>query len=168
MGTRLNRIAEAVLTSVHNLCFEQKYEKYQNFHLKTFSFWWWNVQYIWIGVMDIMKIDQIKGKVWHVRLMKIQINLHLRTVWSDLQSDQMHLNAHFGQPRMQPFFLRTTKTPWFQSEPYKPTTGHVRPAKTQISLRISAGWSESALIAYAFYSLRAFLRGINENPCHSG
>ena len=24
--------------SAHNLCFEQKYEKYQNFYLKTFSF----------------------------------------------------------------------------------------------------------------------------------
>ena len=29
--------------------FEQKYEKYQNFYLKTFSFWWWNFRYIWIG-----------------------------------------------------------------------------------------------------------------------
>ena len=26
-----------VLTGTHNLCFEQKYEKYQNFYLKTFS-----------------------------------------------------------------------------------------------------------------------------------
>ena len=25
----------AVLTSTHNLCFEKKYEKYQNFYLKT-------------------------------------------------------------------------------------------------------------------------------------
>ena len=24
--------------STHNLCFEQKYEKYQNFYLETFSF----------------------------------------------------------------------------------------------------------------------------------
>ena len=24
--------------STHYLCFDQKYEKYQNFHLKTFSF----------------------------------------------------------------------------------------------------------------------------------
>ena len=31
MGTRENRLAEAVLTSTHNRCFEQKYEKYQNF-----------------------------------------------------------------------------------------------------------------------------------------
>ena len=38
MGTRLNRLAEAVLTSTHNLCFEQKYEKYQNFYLKIFKF----------------------------------------------------------------------------------------------------------------------------------
>ena len=32
------RLAEAVLTSTHNLCFEQKYEKYQNFYLKALSF----------------------------------------------------------------------------------------------------------------------------------
>ena len=37
-STRKNRLAEAVLTSTHNLCFEQKYEKYQNFYLKIFSF----------------------------------------------------------------------------------------------------------------------------------
>ena len=30
--------SEAVLTSTHNLCFEQKYEKYQNFYLKIFIF----------------------------------------------------------------------------------------------------------------------------------
>ena len=47
----------------------------------------------------------------------------------------------------------------------KPTI--MRPAKTQISLRIRAVWSESSLIAYAFYSLRASQSGINEN-CHTG
>ena len=25
--------------STHNLCFEQKYEKFQSFYLKPFSFW---------------------------------------------------------------------------------------------------------------------------------
>ena len=30
----------------HNLCFEQKYEKYQNFYLKIYSFWRYNFQYI--------------------------------------------------------------------------------------------------------------------------
>ena len=38
MGTRKNRIAEAVLTSTNNLCFEQKYEKYQNFLSEKFPF----------------------------------------------------------------------------------------------------------------------------------
>ena len=33
MGTRLNRLGEAVLTSTDNLCFEHKYEKYQIFFL---------------------------------------------------------------------------------------------------------------------------------------
>ena len=38
MGTRSNRVAEAVLTGTHNLCFEQKCEKYQNFLSDFFSF----------------------------------------------------------------------------------------------------------------------------------
>ena len=37
MGTRKNRLAEAVLTSTHNLCFEQKYEKYQSFLSENFQ-----------------------------------------------------------------------------------------------------------------------------------
>ena len=37
---RLWVLGEAVLKSTHNLCFQQKYEKDQNFFLKTFSFWW--------------------------------------------------------------------------------------------------------------------------------
>ena len=31
MGTRKSRLDKAVLMSTHNLYFEQKYEKYQNF-----------------------------------------------------------------------------------------------------------------------------------------
>ena len=38
MATRKNRLAEAVLMSTHNLCFEQKYEKYQNFLSENFQF----------------------------------------------------------------------------------------------------------------------------------
>ena len=38
MGTRYNRLAEAVLTSTNNLCFEQNYEKYQNFLSEKFQF----------------------------------------------------------------------------------------------------------------------------------
>ena len=38
MGTRQNRLVEAVLTSTHNLCFEQTYEKYQNFLSENFHF----------------------------------------------------------------------------------------------------------------------------------
>ena len=44
----------------------------------------------------------------------------------------------------------------------------MRPAKTQISLRICAVWSASSLIACDFYSLRAIQRGMNKNPCHTG
>ena len=38
VGTRLNRLVEAVLTSIHNLCFEQNYAKYQNFSSENFRF----------------------------------------------------------------------------------------------------------------------------------
>ena len=38
MGIRKNRLAEAVLTSTHNLCFEQKYEKDQSFLSENFQF----------------------------------------------------------------------------------------------------------------------------------
>ena len=37
MGTRYNHLAEAVLTSTQNLCFEQKYEKRQSFFLSENS-----------------------------------------------------------------------------------------------------------------------------------
>ena len=50
---RLLVLVRTILTSTHNLCLEQKYEKCQNLYLKTFSFFlWWNFQYIWIGVFS--------------------------------------------------------------------------------------------------------------------
>ena len=48
----------------------------------------------------------------------------------------------------------------------KPTIRLVRPAKTQTACA-STVWSESLLIACAFYSLWAIQRGTNENPCHT-
>ena len=38
MSTRYNRLVKAVLTSTRNLCFEQKYKKYQNFLYENFHF----------------------------------------------------------------------------------------------------------------------------------
>ena len=38
MGTRSNRLVEAVLTSNHNLCFEQKYETISEFLPENFHF----------------------------------------------------------------------------------------------------------------------------------
>ena len=40
VGPRKNRLGEAVQTGIHNQYFEQKYENYQNFYLKTFIFLW--------------------------------------------------------------------------------------------------------------------------------
>ena len=39
VGTRKNHFVEAVLTSTYNLCFQQEYEKYQNFLSENFIFW---------------------------------------------------------------------------------------------------------------------------------
>ena len=44
--TRKNRLAKAVLTTTHNLCLEQEYEKYQNFLSENFTFLVVNFQYI--------------------------------------------------------------------------------------------------------------------------
>ena len=38
MGTRKKRLAEAVLTSTHNLCFEQNEEKHRKFLSENFHF----------------------------------------------------------------------------------------------------------------------------------
>ena len=38
MGTHWNCLIEAVTKSTHNLCFEQKYEEYQNFLSENFNF----------------------------------------------------------------------------------------------------------------------------------
>ena len=38
MGTRENRLAEAVLTSTHNIYFQMKYEKYKRFLSEFFLF----------------------------------------------------------------------------------------------------------------------------------
>ena len=38
-------LGKAVLTSTHNLCFEQKYKKYQNFYLKTFRFFFFVLKF---------------------------------------------------------------------------------------------------------------------------
>ena len=38
MGTRWNRLDEAVLTDARSLCFRRRYEKYQKFYLKNCHF----------------------------------------------------------------------------------------------------------------------------------
>ena len=49
----------------------------------------------------------------------------------------------------------------------KPMIRRVRSAKTQISLRIRAVWSESSLIACLLYP-PGYQTGIKENPCYTG
>ena len=68
----------------------------------------------------------------------------------DFQSNQKWLIEPKGNKKLS---QRTTK----------PTIRLTRSAKTRISLRIRAVWSESSLIACAFYSLKAIQRGMNKH-----
>ena len=43
---------KAVLTRTHNLCFEQKYEKYQNFYLNFSVFWWYFLFFVHLNPLD--------------------------------------------------------------------------------------------------------------------
>ena len=60
-----------------------------------------------------------------------------------------------GNPFWLLFYLKNLR---LSQRTTKPTIRLVRPAKTQINLRIRAVWSESTLIVCAFYSLRVILR----------
>ena len=48
VGTLSNRLAEAVLTSTHNLCFEQKYKKYHSYLSENFKFFGGETFYMYI------------------------------------------------------------------------------------------------------------------------
>ena len=61
MGTRLNRLSEAVLTSTHNLCFEQKYEKYQKILSENFHFFGGKISMYLNRHVFIMKVPLKHG-----------------------------------------------------------------------------------------------------------
>ena len=94
MGTRLNRLGEAVLTSTHNLCFEQKYENYQNFSPENFHFLVVKIsvylnRYVFVlsvsinrAIFCLLAVGQgpyfvywhsVKGKIPHIQLSNLLI-----------------------------------------------------------------------------------------------
>ena len=73
MGTRWNRPAEAVPTSTHNLCFEQKYEKYQSFLSEIFIFFGGKISIIFEIACFVMS--------------KLNFNTNCNTNFSKLHSD---------------------------------------------------------------------------------
>ena len=102
-GYSLEPPVKAVLTNTHNLCFEQKYEKISEFfYLKTYSFWWWNFLYIWIGAFSqwyLMAATNFSRKnlnnsvttsakftFGHVRPAKIKISQRICEVRSEFSS----------------------------------------------------------------------------------
>ena len=70
------------------LCFELKYEKYQNFYLKTFSFWWW-IFFIFLNRHDFVMIWTLRWNGYedkeYSRMFNIQSTLVLEiqgTLWN--------------------------------------------------------------------------------------
>ena len=69
VGTRQNRLCEAVLTSTHNLCFKQKYEKRSGFFISKFSFFCGKIpnifeQAIFRNVRDSKPLQHTFPKSW--------------------------------------------------------------------------------------------------------
>ena len=95
-----------------------------------------------------------------VRVMKLCIlgypNCVCWRFWTDCANAQADLNLQWAQ-----ISVCWPCGSYHLSQRTKPTIRLVRPAKTQISLRIRAVWSESSLIACAFHCLQAIQRGIN-------
>ena len=130
---RLWVLGEAVLTKTHNLCFEQKYEKYQNFSFENFQFLVmkfsiylnrrvfvmpirdfgvWMMKFWIIGLEDL---DQIK---WLRRLVEIYAGrtpkcmLKLGEVWMHLSCKYpRNILLHFWVDYLQ--FCQSIHTPKF-------------------------------------------------------
>ena len=141
--------------------FEQEYEQYQNYKLKTFSFWSWNFQYIWIGVFSWLGGLSSGGQ---------QISLstcaHLNVCWVHMQSCRKHyswlINNYtllidwlFGiyisrQLCWNSSFMNRQST--YNSDNNRKRTFDVCSTKAQITQRIPAVYSESSLFEWGNFA----------------
>ena len=78
-----------------------------------------------------------------------------------------NLIKHFGEALLLSF-LREIRKIHISQHTTNPTIRLMRPAKTQIRLRIRAVWSEHSLIACAFYFIQIIQRGMNVTPWRIG
>ena len=75
MGTRWNRLAEAVLTCTHNLCFEQTCHKKNSKHFLLTFFIFYNLKNLCMhGHVFVMKTRNINSILWN-RLYMVLIHL---------------------------------------------------------------------------------------------
>ena len=63
--------------STHNLCFDQKYEKYQNFYLKIVIFWWLKCSVYLNRRVFVMKTN-VAGAYWNYLTDAILSSTHNR------------------------------------------------------------------------------------------
>ena len=122
-----------------------------NFYLKTFSFLWWNFQYIWIGVFSYWALlpDKIGRKSWiSVQAQCYVIVLYIVFIlfvylwllsWAFTKLGRVRYRY-----KPQGFFIfKLVWCIWTVTSENVPSD--VRPTKTQVSLRIRAVWLESSL-----------------------
>ena len=87
MGTRKNRLIEAVLTSTHNLCFAQKYEKYQTFLSENVHFL--VVKFSVYLNRHVFVMLQILLSLYKLNISKLLIVLYRNDLSSDLSPKQI-------------------------------------------------------------------------------
>ena len=87
MGTRYNRLAESVLTSIHNLCFEQKYEKINKTLSENFQFFGGENFNIFEQACfrNVKGIDTLSGEGNSVKMVYLPFK-----EWSTLKRQNLH------------------------------------------------------------------------------
>ena len=95
MGTRLNRLAEAVLTSTHNLFFEQKYEKISEFLSENF----FNFFFFFFFFLVVKFSVYLNRRVFVTEIDQPALSHRLFRIFSILDSQGCKVSSH-GQRRL--------------------------------------------------------------------
>ena len=95
--------------STHNLCFEQKYKKYQNFYLKIFIFW---VVKFSVCLNRHVFIMSTYKKCFHGEMKKIVFWMHLlsRAMTEHIAPDKTLFRCFFFNKKVLIFSYSSTKT----------------------------------------------------------
>ena len=108
MGTRWNRLVEAVLTSIHNLCLSRNM-KIWDFLSENFHFRGLNFQYIWIGFFSQCACVSVISYMAFILSLFVPHFSHIfaRRRFRSACACANPRWAYFAKRRMQNFLMRT-------------------------------------------------------------